>query len=161
MPFASHQFRITKYNPVHRTGDGSFQLEDWTSSADVGKSFQGVVLTEAEYKSVERAYIDTALAFLEEAQVSQLAVVGLENHNFAEGAPSEGDVLALNEIQNVLSSVLGERYWCKLESLHAFVHVGYDFYMYVGVPVACPAAEVLAKRSSLYVEPFQSPYLEY
>jgi hypothetical protein len=160
MHAASHQFRVTKYNPVHRTGNGSFMLEDWTSSADIGRSFNGVVLTEAKYKAVEDAYSETALAFLQEAEVSHLVVVGLENHNGAAGVPSEGDVLALSEIPSVLSSILRERYWCKLENPQAYIHVGYDFYMYVGVPVVCPAAAALAKRSTLYVEPFLSPYLE-
>lgn len=160
MPAASHQFRVTKYNPVHRTDNGSFMLEDWTSSADIGRSFNGVVLTEAGYKAVENAYIDTALAFLREARVSQLVVVGLENHDEAAVVPSEGKVLALNEIPSVLSSILRELYWCKLESQQAYIHVGYDFYMYVGVPVVCSAAVALAKRSSLYVESFLSPYLE-
>lgn len=158
-PTASHQFRVTKYDPAYRTDKGSFKLDDWTSSADIGNSFNGEVLTEDKYKIVERAYLETALAFLQEAHVSQLTVVGLENHNGATGAPTEGDILALNEIPSVLSSVLGERYWCKLENPNAYIHVGHDFYMYVGVPVACPAAVALAQRSALYVEPFLSPYL--
>jgi hypothetical protein len=69
--------------------------------------------------------------------MSWLVVVGLENHQGATDVPAEADVLGLNTIPRVLSEILGERYWCKLESEHAFVHVGYDYYMYVGMSVAC------------------------
>src|SRR5262249_7558114 len=38
--------------------------------------------------------------------------------------------------------------------------VGYDYYMYVGVPRSCPGTEEQARRLGLYVESFRSPYRE-
>jgi hypothetical protein len=51
-------------------------------------------------------------------------------------------------------------FWCRLESAGAFVHVGYDYYVYVGVPVESPEAAALARQLGLFVEPFRSPYSE-
>jgi hypothetical protein len=53
---------------------------------------------------------------------------------------------------------LRERFWCRLESRKAFIHVGFDYHMYVGVYHVCPAAEELARRLGLFVESFPSPY---
>ena len=38
--------------------------DDWTSVTQIGQSFGGVTLTEREYKRVEHAYVNAALAFL-------------------------------------------------------------------------------------------------
>ncbi len=54
--------------------------------------------------------------------------------------------------------VLQEKYWCRFASANCFVHFGYDFYMYVGVPIACDNAIELARRAGLFAEVFQSPY---
>jgi hypothetical protein len=58
----------------------------------------------------------------------------------------------------VLRALLREEYWCKLESDSAYIHVGYDYYMYVGVPAECREAVAEATRLGLFVEPMQSPY---
>jgi hypothetical protein len=54
--------------------------------------------------------------------------------------------------------VLREEFWCRLEGPEAFVHFGYDYYLYVGVPRACPEAEQATRRAGLFVESFRSPY---
>jgi hypothetical protein len=42
----------------------------------------------------------------------------------------------------------------------AFIHVGWDYYMYIGVPTDCPASDRLAAASGLFVEECESPYKE-
>ena len=66
----------------------------------------------------------------------------------------------MTEIGEVVRRVLREEFWCRLEGAGAFIHVGYDYYMYVGIPQACPSAEALASQLGLFVEPFRSPYGE-
>ena len=63
-----------------------------------------------------------------------------------------GDVLV------AVGHVLREEFWCRFEGQDAFVHVGYDYYMYVAVPHAVPQAVLLAQQVGLFVEPFESPY---
>ena len=58
----------------------------------------------------------------------------------------------------VIRLCLRAEIWCRLVAPGAFVHVGYDFYLYVGVSVACPRAIAAATGRGLFVEEFSSPY---
>jgi hypothetical protein len=153
-----YEYRVTKYNPRFRNSSGAYTREEWTSFADIGCSFGGVELTRAEYERVEDAYVATAAAFLREAAVSQVIVRGLENGRGPSVSFADGDALAMEQVPEVLRSVLREECWCRLEGPDAFVHVGWDYYIYVGVPSPCPAASRQAKDLGLFVEDFASPY---
>ncbi len=187
------EYRITKYDPAHRDAAGAYTRTTWTTFGDVGRSFEGVVLTPAAYAAVEDAYVDTAVAFLRESAVGALNVSALQNaravslplvapqgqpeHSLAGTAvetavPCHGSVrllvrdslgdessLKVDEIAPALRRLLREQFWCRLEGAAAFVHVGWDYYMYVGVPHPCPSATAAAGRRGLFVEPFLSPYV--
>lgn len=71
---------------------------------------------------------------------------------------SDGTMLGLAEVGEVVRRLLRAEFWCRLEGAVAFVHVGYDYCMYVGVPVVCHGGVALAGQHGLFVEPFQSPY---
>jgi hypothetical protein len=152
------EYRVTKYDPAFRDTSGAYNRAEWTAVSDIGRSFNGEPLTEAEYLRVESAYIATALEFLRESGVSSLVVRGLENHREAALTFGNGAHLSLEQVGVSLSRVLREEFWCKLEGPDSFVHIGYDYYMYLGVPTACPKAEQLAASLGLFVESFQSPY---
>jgi hypothetical protein len=152
------EFRVTKYDPAFRDNGGAYTRNEWTSIGDIGRAFSGEVLTEAEYQRVEDAYTVVVIAFLQEAGVTSLKVVGLENHSAIPLSFGEGSILDAVEAGIVLRRVLREEFWCRLERPNAFIHLGYDYYMYVGVPSACPTSEALARRLGLFVEPFRSPY---
>jgi hypothetical protein len=55
---------------------------------------------------------------------------------------------------------LREEFWCRLETEDRFLHFGYDYYMYVGVKTTCSASITFAREVGLFVEQFDSPYLE-
>jgi hypothetical protein len=152
------EYRITKYDPDLRRRDGGYLLEEWTSVSDIGRELGGKIVTRAEYDLVESAYVAAALAFLEQAGVETLVVNGLENHEELALPFEEGSVLSLEKAGAVLRQVLREECWCRLVGPEAFIHVGYDYYMYVGVPREVPEAEQLAQRLGLFVEPFDSPH---
>lgn len=82
----------------------------------------------------------------------------MENRNEQTLSFDEGDALSIEQIADVLRKLLREELWCRLEAADAFVHTGYDYYMYVGVPRLCPAARRHAEDLGLYVEGFASPY---
>jgi hypothetical protein len=157
---AVFEFRVTKYDPAHRDRHGAYTRDEWTAASDIDRAFNGVVLTAAEYQRTEDAYATAAVEFLREAGVSSLAVAGLENHAGVPLPFAEGASLGLAEIGEVVRRLLRAEFWCRLEGVGAFVHVGYDYYMYVGVPVACPGAAALARQLGLFPEPFRSPYRE-
>ena len=154
------EFRVTKYDPAHRDRRGAYTLDEWASFDNIGRAFGEVVLTKPEYQRVENAYVTAAVAFLREAGIEALSVAGLENYNGLPLAFADGSSLGLVEVGGVLRQLLREEFWCRLECARAFVHVGYDYYMYIGVPVACPGAIALARQLGLFPESFQSPCRE-
>ncbi len=152
-----HEYRITKYNPAFRDSTGAYSKDEWTSFADIGRPFASGIFTREEYEFVEDAYVHVALAFLREAGLRSLRVEGLENHKGTQLSFSEGSLLTLGEVGNVIRRVLREECWCRLQSASGFVHVGWDYYMYVGVLNPCPAARRQAAETGLFVEEFVSP----
>jgi hypothetical protein len=153
-----NEYRITKYNPAYRDAKGAYTADEWIRFQDVGRSFAGVILTTEEYARTEDAYAKAALAFLTEAGLSALNVNGLENRTKQPLSFHEGSTLALNEIGDVIRRVLREEFWCRLEGAAGFIHIGWDYYMYLGVPHPCPEARASAVEMGLYVEDFASPY---
>jgi hypothetical protein len=152
------EYRVTKYDPQFRTPSGAYARNEWTSISDIGRSFDGTPLTREEYQRVEDAYVETALGFLRESGVTALTMAYLENHAEHELQFGQGSVLNLAEINEVIRQVLREEFWCKLETSTAYLHFGYDYYMYLGVPLRWREAESLASKMGLFVENFRSPY---
>lgn len=154
------EYRVTKYNPKLRGPNDEYHRDEWISFTQIGQSFGGVVLTEEEYKRIERAYIKAALAFLGESGITALRVEGLENSRQQPLKFHEGDSLSLEQLPDVMERILREEAWCRLQASEAFVHFGWDYYMYIGVPHRCVTAEQAAIKLGLYVEEFASPYHE-
>jgi hypothetical protein len=152
------EYRVTKYNPALRDASGAYTADEWILFEQIGSAFGGVVLTEAEYLRVEQSYIDSAIAFLREGGLSSLTVEGMENHKKLALEFGEGSVLSLEQIGDVIRRMLREELWCRLESDKGFVHIGWDYYMFIGVPHRCPKAELLAEGLGLYAERISSPY---
>lgn len=134
------EYRVTKYDPAFHDRAGRYLREEWTSISDIGRSFGGIVLTRKEYLRVEDAHVETALAFLREAGCGSLVAVGVENHGGCPSAPAKGDRLAGPQLGEAIHRLLRAEFWCRLEGDGCFVHVGYDYYLYVGVPCPCPQA---------------------
>jgi hypothetical protein len=150
------QFRVTKYDPKHRDARGAYTQEEWTSYSDIGKS-----VTKEEYEKVETAYIETALKFLTEQGIAELKITCLERHGDSREANrslSDGTTIKTDFLVPVLRGILREHYWAKLESKNAFLHFGWDYYMYIGVPDVPQQAPEYAARNGLFVEEFESPY---
>ena len=158
-----HQYRVTKYDPEFRDSSGAFTRDDWTATSDIGGIFGGVVLTPQAYLTVENAYVESAIAFLSESSSESLKVASLENYGQYTDSVLEiadGKRCTLLEIADIARLNLRSLVWCRFSGDDAFLHFGGDFYMYVGVPMACQGATNFAKRSGLFVESFNSPYLE-
>ena len=151
------EFRLSKYDTTRRDERGAYTLDEWTAASDIGQSFAGVVLTADDYQQVEDAYITVASEFLAEASVKSLAVIGLENSAWRSPF-AEGQILEPDEIAVALRGLLREHFWCRLESPRAFIHAGYDYYIYLGLPRLCPDATALVQSLGLFVEPFRSPH---
>ena len=57
------EYRITKYNPINRV-DEVYIADEWTSSSDIGKVFNGKTLSRDTYLKTEQAYIDCCIELI-------------------------------------------------------------------------------------------------
>lgn len=155
-----YHYRVTKYDPAFRDSSGAYTKKDWTSFDDVGSSHGGAVLSKEEYLRVESAYIDIAKQFIVEDGSPSLQAVNVENSGAAASAPNEGSLISGGDLPAVCRSILRGEFWCKLETDERFLHFGYDYYMYVGVKSECLSSIAAATAPGLFVERFESPYIE-
>ncbi len=156
-----YQYRVTKYDPQFRDSSGAYKRDDWISVSDIGRTYHGIELTAERYVTVENSYIEAALAFLTEAGLTCLAIKSLENtrrYNNSAISLTEGHACSLLEIADIARLNLREVIWCKLEGDDCFLHFGYDYYMYIGVPIVCQSSIDFASRRGLFIEPFESPH---
>lgn len=153
-----HEYRVTKYNPAFRDQSGAYTKVEWTSFSQIAQIFSGELFTSDEYERVEEAYVQAALSFLRESVLLSMRVAGLE-HSRAQLLDFQNDsVLPLDRIGEIIRQILREEFWCRLEGSAGFLHFGWDYSMYIGVPHPCPTARASAAELGLYVEEFASPY---
>ena len=157
-----HEYRITKYDPRLRDEKGMFKAEDWTSFKDIGREFGGIKLTEEEYERIEKAYVRTAVELLNQAGIESLTIRGLENSTGYKDPDlkiQEGREVWGQDIEKVIRDVLRETFWCRLEHPSgAFIHFGWDYYIYLGVPTPPSKLRLTVNDREIFVEPFPSPY---
>jgi hypothetical protein len=129
----------------------------YSSKSD--KHFLAYSSCPTEYQRVEDAYVEVALSFLRESGLPSMKVAGLENR--MEPLDFQNDtVLPFDRIGEIIRRILREEFWCRLEGSEGFIHFGWDYYMYVGMPLPCPKAQARAAELGLYVEEFASPIRE-
>ncbi len=157
-------YRITKYNPSYFAASGAYLKDEWTSISDVGKVFADGTLTLAEYQKVEDVYLTTVRIFADAAGINSLHVVGLEIHDaMPQGRLEEGQNVSVPQAVEICREMLRERpVWCRLENEEGFyVHIGYDYYMYIGVSANTHIQQAVesVKKLGLFVEKhWPSPY---
>jgi hypothetical protein len=156
------EYRLTKYDPQKRGADGSYTADEWTSFSQVGEEVAGSVLTSEQYLRVENLYINAAVDMLAECCIKALEIRDLENHSRHRSALfelREGTRVSGDALHEALRSMLREEFWCRLEGEDgSYIHVGWDYYMYIGIACEVSACIGRARAAGLFVEPFVSPY---
>jgi len=157
-----NQYRVTKYDPSLRNANSAFRRDDWTSYSDIGRTYNSIPLSESQYLAIEDAYLLSIEEFLREAKIKTLQLRELEN-NTPRAHPQFIQPLALLSVPQCVvfaRIALRELAWGKLVAPgKAYIHFGYDYYMYLGLPTKCPKAIAAAQARGLFVERFRSPYL--
>lgn len=148
------RYRISKYNPLLRDERGCFIGEDWTSFSDIGKKYNGKVLTNLQYIDVEAKYMDAIITVLHQSQVNTMIVEKLEkqfsastlkkmlgryNLQFTQldaefvSQIKNGLRLDMTEIKKTVMLVLRDCFWCELlsETGEVKIEFGYDYYVYI------------------------------
>lgn len=158
-----HVYKVTKYDP-----------------ADFGQGgYTGPEDSDSDHGPVEQAYLSTVDAFSRALRIDTYMVRDpghwdggrIRGHYrspdpLAEVVPggrfAVHDGFAVTPAQTtelVRLMLRGENFWCRLETVDAFVHIGWDQYMYLGSPQ--PLTEVVAEARRLGLFPVQlaaSPY---
>ncbi|MBQ3207619.1 MAG: hypothetical protein IJN30_00090 [Bacteroidales bacterium] len=62
---ASHE--IVKYSPEYYDENGVYQRNEWTAFSDIGKEYEGKVVTKEDYLDVENRFIDITQSILKAA----------------------------------------------------------------------------------------------
>jgi hypothetical protein len=129
-------YRITKYDPRLRDERGSFRGDDWIAFDQVGESFGGVELTLAEYVRTENAYCAAAAILMQCSGWPALRVRDLQT--FMDDRQTialtydDGDVVPAIEALDLLRLMLRGFVEGRLDADSGeYVHVGFDYYMYV------------------------------
>lgn len=114
---------------------------------------------------------------MNENNLNTIQVVDLEKYNFdvekAEfhsiytdemksiyNSVKNGDYISVYELKLLSQLILREKIWCKFQIREMFVHFGFDYYMYLGSVKECNDSLIKIINSGLFVESFESPYLE-
>lgn len=150
------EYRVTKYAPQYRV-NGAYTRDEWTSIADVGRSFGGKIFTMADYEQAEQRHIDFLCALAGCDEAIPLTICGFEAHT-SQTPWCEGQAITAAELPALVRDILRENCWCRLESKDFFIHFGYDYYMYVGCSFTPEGVAQLAQEYGLYAEPMASPY---
>ena len=151
------QFRLTKYDPQHRNESGDYLVDEWTEFSDIGKAFNGIVLTLDVYENIERNYIETACQLLGMTTIQVFSATDIEG-----SFPCDIDQksISITVLPNILRGLLRNEFWCRLITHEGFyIHIGRDYYMYLGLPGQVESATEIAKNNGLFLEPSESPYL--
>ena len=155
-----HQYRVAKYDPALRDASGAYTGDDWTMFAQIGETFAGARLTLPGYLDVEARHLVVLASFLEESGTTRLVAVGVEDAANTLRV-EEGAELSTVDAIEVVRQMLREEGWCRLEDDDRFyIHVGWDYYLYVGSERPCEESVAQAKSVGLFVDgDFPSPYL--
>ncbi len=149
-----NEFRITKYDPSKRNSEGNYLDQDeWTCFSEVGKK-----LSMEEYELVESKYIQAAVDFIGN-DIENIKAINIENHG-DEDISDLSIPMTLGLFRKILQNILRNNYWCSLESNDSFVHIGWDYYMFVGCMEKDLDIIKQTEKNGLYVEECESPYKE-
>lgn len=164
-----HTYRVTKYDPRSRDRDGHFVGDEWTSVTDIGRTIGGKILSRSEYMRTEDTYVQAVLTLLAASKVGSMRVTDLEMRTLGEDKLIDDGVLDVcRNIQNnnlvsakhmegIIRGCLRGYIWCRLSgSRGAYLHFGYDYYMYIGLPRAANSGVLPV---GIFLEDFRSPYM--
>jgi len=149
-----YKYRITKYNPLFRDDNGRYLIEDWTAISDIGKRYNGNILTASHYMKVEDKYINAVRLIMDFFNIASLEVKNINRSyssptNFSESIKRYGslysedmvklferindnDILEGEHINLLLRLMLREDIGADISlSRKLKIFVGYDFLMSV------------------------------
>lgn len=156
-----HHYRVTKYDPPLRDETGAYTGDDWSMFKEVGEMFDGVRLTLSTYLDVEARHLVALASFFDESGTSKVVAKDVEDGG-GTFRVREGDQLSPVDAIEAVRQMLRDEGWCRLvDDDRFYVHVGWDYYVYVGSDKPCERSVAHTREVGLFVdENFPSPYLD-
>lgn len=147
----SHSWRVCRYEEWLRGYPG---WESWTDISDVGGRFNGVVLSDQEYRRVEDTYIAAAVRFAVATSASLFRILYLGNQS-ANFALTPGQIVVRSDVGPIVRGNLRGELDCVLEAVNGRLQIefGYDLYMYVAADDPCETAVAGAEEDGLWLTP--------
>ncbi len=152
-----YMYRIAKYD-LNNYENGIYTGADWTNYSDIGRTFNGVELTEKVYLHIESRYIRVAQILWKKSHCQSVCISNLEKYS-SDLPWKNAQKIREAELAEIIRDCLRNKCWCRLYGENFYIHFGYDFYMYIGCTV--PYAEVvrICRENQLYAVEQESPYL--
>ena len=158
-------YRISHYNESNKKSQ-------WTSISDIVKE-NNFEKTFDLYKNTENKYINIFKKLLEENNVEKMKVYDLENYiNNRKGIYKKlldktylkniknGNEYPIKDILEVIRLCLREIIWCKIICENIYIHIGYDYYTYIGGLEIDKIFIEQELQKGITIEEYRSPYLE-
>jgi hypothetical protein len=162
-------YRLSKYDPAKRNAAGVYLPKEWTSVSDIGRTFDGQTVSVSDYVEIEDAYVDAVRTLLLASGITSMSVADLElrlperqvhlTDAVLESCRRVRDnhVVSGAGLDAITRACLREYLWCRLEGPGgAYVHFGYDFFVYVGVPKSANGSSL---PRAVFLEECESPYI--
>lgn len=156
---------VTKYNPENRGADGVYLLDEWTDYSDVGKMYNGKIVTLEEYEVVEASYTLAAKTFFSFFKCETFLLDGLMF--FDDGIENEGEQLieAFRLVDSnrifgwekfdLILQLMQRGYMASevscLSNHNIVMRLSYDYYMYLNAPQIREVIELLQQVPGLYL----------
>lgn len=149
---ASHE--IVKYEPQYYDENGAYQKDEWTCFSDVGKEYEGKVVTMEDYLDVENRFINITRAILE-ASGCKYITLGYMEARRRKGL-KEGMRVRVQDIDPFLRFALrGKAY---IVFINKSKGVQFDFsedflYMHLNCRIPDDELRAIVESRGLYLDP--------
>lgn len=175
-----HSHAIVKYRPEFYNEDGVYTKNEWRGIEDVGRIYDGKIVTLAEYFETEQKYVDAVVELMNMTNSCYLTVAHLgdsirstkcsiskilnPDNRFSTYDKLlyntyikliEGQRIHINNIGNVVRLNLREYTYTDLinEQNHLEIHFGYDYYMYCNSDVSKKKLRKRIEEIGLFLDP--------
>ena len=147
---------ISKYDIKYRNELGVYLRDDWTSFFDIGKVWEGELLTREEYERVEKNYLDALRDIAQFVVSNAFEINSIEMWDYDTshlGFPFvNGSIINLEQCLTLAKDIIREKVWCKIESEKLNIYCEYDYYIYISFEGDLDTVKAIIKKYDLFWE---------